>query len=127
VSRYQQLSGRFLFGRDINSSSLLTYAATFSTNVASSTSTTKLIDGRVPERLTSYTKYWDADASKDSAEHTANRVEHAQSLAASYYDGATELYEYAWAQSFHFSRFYKGEGFKEAVREASQAYPERIY
>lgn len=28
-----------------------------------------------------------------------------------YYDGATELYEYGWAQSFHFSRFYKGEAF----------------
>jgi len=26
-----------------------------------------------------------------------------------YYDGATELYEYGWAKSFHFSRFYKGE------------------
>ena len=28
-----------------------------------------------------------------------------------YYDGATELYEFAWAQSFHFSRFNKGESF----------------
>jgi sterol 24-C-methyltransferase len=28
-----------------------------------------------------------------------------------YYDGATELYEYGWSQSFHFSRFYKGEAF----------------
>lgn len=28
-----------------------------------------------------------------------------------YYDGATILYEYAWAGSFHFSRFNKGEGF----------------
>ena len=28
-----------------------------------------------------------------------------------YYDGATDLYEYGWAQSFHFSRFYKGEAF----------------
>jgi len=30
--------------------------------------------------------------------------------------GATELYEYGWAQSFHFSRFYKGEGFYQSVR-----------
>jgi SAM-dependent methyltransferase len=28
-----------------------------------------------------------------------------------YYDGATQLYEFGWAQSFHFSRFYKGEAF----------------
>lgn len=27
------------------------------------------------------------------------------------YDGATELYEHGWSQSFHFSRFYKGEAF----------------
>jgi len=33
------------------------------------------------------------------------------SCATGYYDGATELYEYGWAQSFHFSRFYKGEAF----------------
>lgn len=30
---------------------------------------------------------------------------------AGYYDAATLLYEYAWAGSFHFSRFYKGESF----------------
>lgn len=28
-----------------------------------------------------------------------------------YYDGATGLYEYGWSQSFHFSRFAKGEAF----------------
>ena len=32
-------------------------------------------------------------------------------VALGYYDGATELYEYGWSQSFHFSRFYKGEAF----------------
>lgn len=32
-----------------------------------------------------------------------------------YYDGATELYEYGWAQSFHFSRFYKGEAFQASL------------
>lgn len=36
-----------------------------------------------------------------------------------YYDGATELYEYGWAKSFHFSRFYKGEGFEQSVRSRS--------
>ena len=37
-------------------------------------------------------------------------------LSVGYYDAATLLYEYAWAGSFHFSRFYKGEGFIQAVR-----------
>jgi sterol 24-C-methyltransferase len=32
-----------------------------------------------------------------------------------YYDGATELYEYGWSQSFHFSRFYKGEAFRASL------------
>ena len=32
-------------------------------------------------------------------------------VALGYYDGATDLYEYGWSQSFHFSRFYKGEAF----------------
>jgi sterol 24-C-methyltransferase len=32
-----------------------------------------------------------------------------------YYDGATDLYEYGWGQSFHFSRFYKGESFVASV------------
>ena len=35
----------------------------------------------------------------------------ANTLLKGYYDGATELYEYGWSQSFHFSRFYKGEAF----------------
>jgi sterol 24-C-methyltransferase len=32
-----------------------------------------------------------------------------------YYDGATELYEYGWADSFHFCRFYQGEAFAAAL------------
>lgn len=36
-------------------------------------------------------------------------------LPAGYYDGATSLYEYGWGTSFHFSRYYKGEGFYQAL------------
>jgi sterol 24-C-methyltransferase len=32
-----------------------------------------------------------------------------------YYDGVTDLYEYGWAKSFHFSRFYKGESFAASL------------
>lgn len=32
-----------------------------------------------------------------------------------YYDGATLLYEWCWAGSFHFSRFYKGESFSSSL------------
>lgn len=33
----------------------------------------------------------------------------------SYYNLATDLYENGWGQSFHFCRFYKGEGFYQAI------------
>ena len=32
-----------------------------------------------------------------------------------YYDNVTDLFEYGWAQSFHFSRFYKGEAFAASL------------
>lgn len=33
----------------------------------------------------------------------------------SYYNLATDLYEYGWGQSFHFCRFAYGEGFNQAI------------
>ncbi len=44
---------------------------------------------------------------------TIQRTNHLPSTG--YYDGATGLYEYGWGASFHFSRFYKGEGFYQAL------------
>lgn len=38
-------------------------------------------------------------------------VKHCRLLPTGYYDGATQMYEFGWARSFHFSRFYKGEAF----------------
>jgi len=40
---------------------------------------------------------------------------HDTSTLLGYYDGATDLYEWGWAQSFHFSRFYKGESFAASL------------
>ena len=44
-----------------------------------------------------------------------NRLSNYTDVVNGYYDGATELYEYGWAQSFHFSRFYKGEAFHASL------------
>lgn len=44
-----------------------------------------------------------------------NRVDNYTQVVNGYYDAATELYEFAWAQSFHFSRFYKGESFAASL------------
>ncbi|KAH7103525.1 S-adenosyl-L-methionine-dependent methyltransferase [Auriculariales sp. MPI-PUGE-AT-0066] len=72
-------------------------------------------DGRVGSRIANYAGFWDASAAKDGVEHTENRLTNYTDVINGYYDGATELYEYAWAQSFHFSRFYKGEGFIQSL------------
>ncbi|KAG8750920.1 Delta(24)-sterol C-methyltransferase, partial [Ceratobasidium sp. 423] len=72
-------------------------------------------DGRSKSRVANYTAFWDKDAAHDGKEHKANRVENYQDVINGYYDGATELYEYGWAQSFHFSRFYRGEAFAQSL------------
>ena len=49
-----------------------------------------------------------------NASHTIG-IANSHSPPVGYYDGATELYEYGWAKSFHFSRFYKGEAFAASL------------
>jgi len=68
-------------------------------------------DGRVTNRVENYTKFWQKDLSKEEDAHNEHRLNSYTEVVNGYYDGATELYEYGWAQSFHFSRFYKGEAF----------------
>ncbi|KAH9911706.1 S-adenosyl-L-methionine-dependent methyltransferase [Fomitopsis serialis] len=72
-------------------------------------------DGRVNERIENYTKFWQKDISKDGADDTANRVDSYTDVVNGYYDGATDLYEFGWARSFHFCRFYKGEAFQAGL------------
>jgi sterol 24-C-methyltransferase len=84
-------------------------------------------DGRVNDRIQNYTKFWNADPLKEQETDNTKRLDSYADVAngqfhlsfelscfmvtLGYYDGATELYEYGWSQSFHFSRFYKGEAF----------------
>ena len=93
-----------------------------------------LKDGRVKSRVANYTAFWDKDAARDGNVQKDNRVENYTDVIngtlllwapkiviklnqlLGYYDGATELYEYGWAQSFHFSRFFKGEALLQSVR-----------
>lgn len=64
----------------------------------------------------SYFKHWDNKGSAEETEETrkARRDEYA-TLTRHYYNLATDLYEYGWAQSFHFCRFSKGEPFRQAL------------
>ncbi|KAK4547585.1 Delta(24)-sterol C-methyltransferase [Oleoguttula mirabilis] len=68
------------------------------------------------EAVDEYFKHWDNKGSAEETEDTrkARRDEYA-TLTRHYYNLATDLYEYGWGQSFHFSRFSKGEAFKQAL------------
>jgi len=81
----------------------------------SGTVSTRKGDGRVNSRITNYTKFFEEDSKNDTEEHKKNRLENYTDVVNGYYDGATELYEFGWAKSFHFSRFYKGEGFHQSL------------
>ncbi|KAJ7269725.1 sterol 24-C-methyltransferase [Mycena rebaudengoi] len=74
-----------------------------------------MVDGRQGDRIANYTKFWNKDISKEESADTDNRVDSYTDVVNGYYDGATELYEYGWAQSFHFCRFYQGEAFAAAL------------
>ena len=94
---------------------------------------TKMDDGRVGSRIENYAGFWQKDIKEEGQADSDVRVEnytdvvngtiypiHSRSSSHSlfpsgYYDGATELYEYGWAKSFHFSRFYKGESFAASL------------
>ncbi|KAI5122087.1 hypothetical protein M0805_002209 [Coniferiporia weirii] len=78
-------------------------------------SSNQLADGRVERRVENYTAFWQKDMSKEGSADTENRLDSYTDVVNGYYDGATELYEYGWAQSFHFSRFYKGEAFAASL------------
>lgn len=96
-----------------------------------------MADARSTDRIGNYTKFWDKDRQNEKAEVQGARVDnytevvngqphsifispyrraHTKFLVTlGYYDGATELYEFAWAQSFHFSRFNRGEAFNASL------------
>ncbi|WOO79713.1 Sterol 24-C-methyltransferase erg6 [Vanrija pseudolonga] len=72
-------------------------------------------DARSEARVSNYTKFWNKDSAKDTETDKSNRLDQYTDLVNGYYDGATELYEYGWGESFHFCRFYKGEAFLQAL------------
>jgi len=72
-------------------------------------------DARSTDRIGNYTKFWDKDRENEKAEVQGARVDNYTEVVNGYYDGATEIYEFAWGQSFHFSRFNKGESFNASL------------
>ena len=96
---------------------------------------TKLDDGRVGSRIENYAGFWQKDINKEAQVDSDVRVDNYTEVVngticpthfvhgapphslfpSGYYDGATQLYEFGWAKSFHFSRFYKGESFAASL------------
>ena len=58
-----------------------------------------------------YFKHWNGGVSKEDED---KRLGDYSSLTAHYYNLVTDFYEYGWGSSFHFSRYYKGEPFRQA-------------
>lgn len=65
--------------------------------------------------VSGYFKHWDnKDSHSQTTEDQQARLEDYSSLTKHYYNLVTDFYEYGWGTSFHFSRYYKGEAFKQA-------------
>ncbi|CAD1812221.1 Sterol 24-C-methyltransferase [Candida parapsilosis] len=59
-----------------------------------------------------YFKHWDGGVTK---EDETKRLSDYSQLTHHYYNLVTDFYEYGWGSSFHFSRYYKGEAFRQAT------------
>lgn len=59
-----------------------------------------------------YFKHWDGGVSSDDEN---KRLDDYSGLTKNYYNLVTDFYEYGWGSSFHFSRYYTGEAFRQAT------------
>jgi len=63
-----------------------------------------------------YFQFWDNKTAKNETEEDIHeRSAKYTDLVNSYYNLATDLYEYGWDEKFHFCRFYPGEGFRQVI------------
>ncbi|EWC44201.1 sterol 24-C-methyltransferase [Drechslerella stenobrocha 248] len=68
------------------------------------------------EAAKEYFKHWDGfEDGNETEEEKQKRLAEYATLTRQYYNLATDLYENGWSQSFHFCRFYPGEGFHQAI------------
>ncbi|KAK4688218.1 sterol 24-C-methyltransferase, partial [Tremellales sp. Uapishka_1] len=73
------------------------------------------VEHRVESRVSNYNQFWQKESKHDTVTDMENRKDQYTEVVNGYYDGATELYEYGWGESFHFCRFFKGEAFLQAL------------
>ncbi|GBL49277.1 Delta(24)-sterol C-methyltransferase [Candidozyma auris] len=59
-----------------------------------------------------YFKHWDGGVTEEDEK---KRLGDYSQLTSHYYNLVTDFYEYGWGSSFHFSRYYRGEAFRQAT------------
>lgn len=64
--------------------------------------------------INEYFKHWSGKPAENVKENEDRLGAYAE-LTKQYYNLCTDFYEFGWGGSFHFSRYYKGEGFKAAA------------
>lgn len=62
-----------------------------------------------------YFKHWEKDSKTQTDEDQQKRLDDYSELTKHYYNLVTDFYEYGWGPSFHFSRYYPGEAFRQAT------------
>ncbi|CAG8516736.1 5518_t:CDS:2 [Ambispora gerdemannii] len=68
------------------------------------------------EVVNGYLNFWQKkDPMSDTEQEKNERTENCMTLTNSYYNIATDFYEYGWCDSFHFCRFYRGENFSHGI------------
>jgi len=55
-------------------------------------------DIRNRDRIGQYTQFWKTKSSDDTDQDNQHRIKEYESVTNSYYDGATDLYEYGWGK-----------------------------
>ncbi|OLL22141.1 Sterol 24-C-methyltransferase erg-4 [Neolecta irregularis DAH-3] len=73
-------------------------------------------DSRAQQTVNSYFSFWDHKApGQETDTDKKERLSNYSKLTNAYYNLSTDLYEYGWAQSFHFATYYPGESFFQAL------------
>ncbi|BFZ61224.1 Delta(24)-sterol C-methyltransferase [Saitoella coloradoensis] len=74
-------------------------------------------DKRATEaEVSNYFDFWDNKTpGVETEQDKKDRLDRYTTLTNAYYNLATDFYEYGWGSSFHFSRYYKGEPFYQAI------------
>jgi sterol 24-C-methyltransferase len=55
-------------------------------------------DIRNRARIEKYTQFWKPESKQDTEKDNQHRIKEYESVTNSYYDGATDLYEYGWGK-----------------------------